>query len=135
MWVAVVALCTFNQCSNHCATHAPVGSLIDEWSSFFPICWKLQTTSVISFEIRLYLTQWPILLKVFAQFTKSIFVNFIEWLICVLMEQHSYIVIDSEGTTEKIWQFIMPLKSIYNINICFNAQSVIFEHCRKVKTM
>ncbi len=39
-----------------------------------------------------------------------------------------------EGTTEKVSHFIMPLKSIYNRNFCFNQQKYIFEHFGKVKT-
>ncbi len=33
-----------------------------------------------------------------------------------------------EGTTEKVLQFKMPLKSIYNRNFGFNEQQCIFEH-------
>ncbi len=33
-----------------------------------------------------------------------------------------------EGTTEKLLQFIIPLKSAYNENHNFNAQKWLFEH-------
>jgi hypothetical protein len=36
-----------------------------------------------------------------------------------------------EGTTEKVLQFIMPLKSIYNRNFGFTEQKCIFEHNRE----
>ncbi len=36
-----------------------------------------------------------------------------------------------EGTTEKVFQFIMPLKSIYNRNFGFMEQKMNFEHCRE----
>jgi hypothetical protein len=35
------------------------------------------------------------------------------------------------GTTEKVLQFIMPLKAVYN---SFIEQKCVFEHCGKVKT-
>jgi hypothetical protein len=35
------------------------------------------------------------------------------------------------GTTEKVLQFIMPLKSIYNRNFGFIEQKCIFEHYRE----
>jgi hypothetical protein len=35
-----------------------------------------------------------------------------------------------EGITEKVLQFIMPLKLIYNLNFGFIEQKCIFEHCR-----
>jgi hypothetical protein len=38
-----------------------------------------------------------------------------------------------EGTTEKVPQFIMPQKVIYNRNVYLNESKCIFEHCRKVK--
>jgi hypothetical protein len=37
-----------------------------------------------------------------------------------------------EGTTEKVSQFIKPLKLIYNKNVCFREQKCIFKHCREV---
>ncbi len=39
-----------------------------------------------------------------------------------------------EGTTEKVLQFIMPLKSSYNKNLGFNEQKCIFEHYKEVQT-
>jgi hypothetical protein len=36
-----------------------------------------------------------------------------------------------EGTTEKVLQFIMPLKSINNRNFGFIEQKINFEHCRE----
>ncbi len=32
----------------------------------------------------------------------------------------------TEGATEKVAQFIMPLKSVYDKNLCFNGQKCIF---------
>ncbi len=40
----------------------------------------------------------------------------------------------TESPTEQASQFIMPLKSVYSKNICFNEQKCIFEHGREVKT-
>jgi hypothetical protein len=40
-----------------------------------------------------------------------------------------------EGTTEKVLQFIMPLKSIYNKNLGFVEQKYIFEHNKEVQTI
>ncbi len=37
-----------------------------------------------------------------------------------------------EGATEKVSQFLMPIKSFYEK--CFNEQKSIFEHCQIVKT-
>jgi hypothetical protein len=48
------------------------------------------------------------------------------------MEQHIFafsLVI--EGTTEKVLQFMMPVKSIYNKNLGFIEQKKIFEHHRE----
>ncbi len=39
-----------------------------------------------------------------------------------------------EGTTEKVLQFTLQLKSIYNPNLGFIAQKCIFEHYREVQT-
>ncbi len=38
-----------------------------------------------------------------------------------------------EGTTEKVSQFLMPLKSILDKGLCFNYQKCIFELYKKVK--
>jgi len=41
-----------------------------------------------------------------------------------------------EGTTEKVLQFIIPLKSVYIIyNRGFKAQKWFFEHYRQVQTI
>jgi hypothetical protein len=40
----------------------------------------------------------------------------------------------TEGTTEKVLQFMMPLKSIYNKNLAFIEHDCIFEHYREVQT-
>jgi hypothetical protein len=40
-----------------------------------------------------------------------------------------------ENTTEKVLQFIMSLKSIYNQNNGFIEQKCIFEHFREVQTI
>ncbi len=40
-----------------------------------------------------------------------------------------------EGTTEKVTDIIMPLKSVYDKNFCFNAQICIYELRTKIKTM
>jgi hypothetical protein len=40
-----------------------------------------------------------------------------------------------EGTTEKVWQIKMPLKSIYNKNLCCKEQNVSSEQCRQVETI
>jgi hypothetical protein len=40
-----------------------------------------------------------------------------------------------DGATEKVLQFTMPYKSIYNKDFCFNEDKCIFEHCKKVKTV
>jgi hypothetical protein len=40
-----------------------------------------------------------------------------------------------EGTTEKVLQFPMPLKSIYNKNLGFIEQKCIFEHNGEVQTI
>ncbi len=39
-----------------------------------------------------------------------------------------------EGTTEKVLQFIMPLKFIYNINLSFFDQKHIFEPYGEIET-
>ncbi len=39
-----------------------------------------------------------------------------------------------EGTTEKVFQFVMPLKAVYNRKFGFIEQKCNFEHCGKVKT-
>jgi hypothetical protein len=39
-----------------------------------------------------------------------------------------------EGATEKVLQFIMPLKSIYNKNLGFVEEKCIFVHYREVLT-
>ena len=50
------------------------------------------------------------------------------------MEQHVFtFLLIIEGTTEKVVQFIMPLKSIYNRNSGFIEQKCILEKYKKVK--
>jgi hypothetical protein len=51
----------------------------------------------------------------------------------VVMEQNIFFAFSLiiEGTTEKVLQFIMPLKSIYNRNFGFIEQKMNFEHCRE----
>ncbi len=51
------------------------------------------------------------------------------------MEQHvfAYSII-IEGTTEKVMQFIIPLKSIYNKNLGLIEQKCIFERNREIQT-
>ncbi len=39
-----------------------------------------------------------------------------------------------EGTTEKVLQFIMPLKSIYNKNLGFIEQKCIYEEYAEIQT-
>ncbi len=39
-----------------------------------------------------------------------------------------------EGATEKGLQFIMPLKSVFEKNFCFNQQK-FWKHCGKLKTV
>jgi hypothetical protein len=39
-----------------------------------------------------------------------------------------------EGSTEKVLQLIIELKSIYNKNLDFVKQKCIFEHYREVQT-
>jgi hypothetical protein len=31
-----------------------------------------------------------------------------------------------EGTTEKVLEFLIPFKSVYHKNNCFNAQKIVF---------
>ncbi len=38
-----------------------------------------------------------------------------------------------EGTAEKVWQFMIALKSIYNNNLGFIEQKCIFEPYREVQ--
>jgi hypothetical protein len=46
------------------------------------------------------------------------------------MDQHAFAFsLIIEGATEKVLQFIMPLKSIYKQNLGFIEQKCIFEHC------
>ncbi len=40
-----------------------------------------------------------------------------------------------EGTTEKVLQFLMPLKTIDNKNLSFIEQKCTFEHNREVQTI
>jgi hypothetical protein len=40
-----------------------------------------------------------------------------------------------EGTTEKVLQFMMPLKLINNKNLGFIVQKGILEHCRQILAM
>jgi len=40
-----------------------------------------------------------------------------------------------EGPCEKVLQFAMPLKLIYNKNILFDEQNAVLEHCRKLETI
>jgi hypothetical protein len=51
------------------------------------------------------------------------------------MEQHVFVFsVLIEGTTEKVLQFIKPLKSICNRNFGFIEQkNVFFEHCREFR--
>jgi hypothetical protein len=46
------------------------------------------------------------------------------------MEQHVFFAFSLiiEGATEKVLQFIMPVKSIYNKNLGFVGQKMFFEH-------
>ncbi len=47
------------------------------------------------------------------------------------MEQHVFAFsLITEGTTEKLLQFKMPLKSIHNKNLGFIEQKMFFEHRR-----
>jgi hypothetical protein len=39
-----------------------------------------------------------------------------------------------DGATEKVSQFVRPIKSVYDKKCGFNEQKCIFENCRKVKT-
>ncbi len=39
----------------------------------------------------------------------------------------------TDGTTAKVSQFIMPLKSVHNIELCLNKQICTFKHWRKIK--
>ncbi len=53
-----------------------------------------------------------------------------------MKEQIFYIFIDyRKDTIEKVLQFIVTLKSIYNKTFSFIEQKCIFEHYRKVKTI
>ncbi len=51
----------------------------------------------------------------------------------IQMEQHVFLLFSliKEGTTEKVLQFIMPLRSIYNQNLGFIEQNCIFEHLQR----
>jgi len=40
-----------------------------------------------------------------------------------------------EGTTEKVFQFLTALKSIYNQNLGLTKPKCIFEHYREVQTI
>jgi hypothetical protein len=40
-----------------------------------------------------------------------------------------------EGTTDKVLQFIMPPKTIYNKNLGFIKQKMYFEHYREVQSI
>jgi hypothetical protein len=52
------------------------------------------------------------------------------------MEQHIFMLsLIIEGATENVSQFEIPLKLMYNKNVCFNEQNVHVEHCREVKTI
>ena len=52
------------------------------------------------------------------------------------MEQHALVfLLITEGATEKVLQFIMPLESIYDKNLCFVEQKCIFEHYGEVLTI
>ncbi len=59
--------------------------------------------------------------------TSFIFIITYEWN-STLFEFSSYM----EGTNEKVLQFKMPFKSIYNKNLGFVEQKNIFEHYREV---
>jgi hypothetical protein len=50
-----------------------------------------------------------------------------------IMEQHVFSSI-IEGAAEKILQFIMPLKSVYNGNFGSIEQKCIFEYWKRVKS-
>jgi hypothetical protein len=50
------------------------------------------------------------------------------------MEQHGFLFsLIIEGTTEKVLQLIMPLKSMYNQNLCFIQQNVFLNITEKFK--
>ncbi len=49
------------------------------------------------------------------------------------MAEWSSIFLIIEGTTEKVLQFLMQLKSIYNKNLGFSEQKCIFEHYSEVQ--
>ncbi len=53
------------------------------------------------------------------------------------MEQHIFfaILLIIEGTTEKVLQFIVPLKSICNQNLGFVEWKCIFEPYKEVQTI
>jgi hypothetical protein len=40
-----------------------------------------------------------------------------------------------EGTTEKVSQFVMPIKLVFSKNFYSNEQKFTFEHFRKVNTI
>jgi hypothetical protein len=51
------------------------------------------------------------------------------------MEQHNFAFsLIIEGTTEKVLQYIMPLKSIYNKTLVLLNKKCTFEHYREVET-
>ncbi len=52
------------------------------------------------------------------------------------LEQHIFFAfwLIIEGATEKVLQFIMQFKLIYNKNLCFIEQKMFFEHHREVQT-
>ncbi len=45
------------------------------------------------------------------------------------------VTLKTEGATGEGSQFLMPLKLVYNNNICFNEQKGILEHNGKDKTI
>ena len=76
-------------------------------------------------------------------------IDFLHWcLICAVlflfnviigitsMEQHIFkLLLITEGSTEKVLQFKMPLYSIITKRFAFMNKKVFFEKCRKVKTI
>jgi len=50
------------------------------------------------------------------------------------MEQHILrLSLITEGNTEKESQFIVPVKSIYNKNVCFNEHSALLNMTERLK--
>jgi hypothetical protein len=57
------------------------------------------------------------------------------WLNLLLVTIFFKLSLIKEGATEKVSQFILPLKSIYNKTFCLITQNVFFEIYRKVKSI